>query len=191
MLGLVSRDWWVFAIRGLAAIVFGILAFIWPGTTLAVLVLLFGAYVLVDGVSLLVALARGDALARRHAWAVGIMGVLGIVAGVVTFAAPGLTALSLLYLVAFWAIAMGTFQVIAAIALRREIDGEFWMVLGGLATIVFGAFLVAFPGEGLLSLVWLVGIWSVVFGVSSLGLANRLHKVSSVLHTAAKNVAAH
>ena len=191
MLGLVSRDWWVFAIRGLAAIVFGILAFIWPGTTLAVLVLLFGAYVLVDGVSLLVALARGDALARRHAWAVGIMGVLGIVAGVVTFAAPGLTALSLLYLVAFWAIAMGTFQVIAAIALRREIDGEFWMVLGGLATIVFGAFLVAFPGEGLLSLVWLVGIWSVVFGVSSLGLANRLHTVSSVLHTAAKNVAAH
>ena len=127
MLGLVARDWWVFAVRGIAAIVFGVLAFIWPEATLTVLVFLFGAYVLVDGVSLLIALARGDAVARRHAWAVGIMGVLGIVAGVVTFVWPGLTALSLLYLVAFWAIATGAFQVIAAIALRRELDGEFWM----------------------------------------------------------------
>ena len=107
------------------------------------------------------------------------MGVLGIVAGVVTFAWPGLTALSLLYLVAFWAIATGTFQVIAAIALRRELDNEFWMALGGVASIVFGVLLVAFPGEGLISLVWLVGLWSVVFGVSSLSLAYRLHKIDA------------
>jgi uncharacterized membrane protein HdeD (DUF308 family) len=191
MLGLVARDWWVFAIRGIAAIVFGILAFIWPGTTLAVLVFLFGAYVLVDGAALLVALARGDTVARCHAWAVGVTGVLGIVAGVVTFAWPGLTALSLLYLVAFWAIAMGTFQVIAAVALRRELDGEFWMALGGVASIVFGAFLFAFPGSGLLSLVWLVGIWSVVFGVSSLGLASRLHGIDAALPRPARRAAAH
>ena len=181
MLGLVARDWWVFAIRGIAALVFGVLAFIWPETTLTVLVFLFGAYVLVDGASLLVALARGDAVARRHAWAVGVTGVLGIVAGVVTFMAPGLTALSLLYLVAFWAIAMGTFQVIAAIQLRKELDNEFWMVLGGIASVLFGALLVAFPGEGLISLVWLVGIWSVVFGVSSLSLAYRLRKLNAAL----------
>ena len=191
MLGLVARDWWVFAIRGIAALVFGILAFIWPETTLTVLVFLFGAYVLVDGASLLVALARGDAVARRHAWAVGIIGVLGIVAGVVTFVWPGLTALSLLYLVAFWAIAMGTFQVIAAIALRRELDGEFWLALGGVASIAFGAFLVVSPGEGLLSLVWLVGIWSVVFGVSSLGLADRLHKIDAAVPEPLKRAAAH
>jgi len=182
MLGLVARDWWVFAIRGIAALVFGILAFIRPEATLTVLVVLFGAYVLVDGVSLLVALVRGDAVARRHGWAVGIMGVLGIVAGVVTFVAPGLTALSLLYLVAFWAIAMGAFQVIAAIQLRREIDNEFWMALGGVASIVFGVLLVASPGAGLISLVWLVGIWSVVFGVSSLGLAYRLHGIDAAAH---------
>jgi uncharacterized membrane protein HdeD (DUF308 family) len=191
MLGLVARDWWVFAIRGIAALVFGILAFIWPETTLTVLVYLFGAYVLVDGVSLLVALVRGDGLARRHAWAVGIMGVLGIVAGVVTFAWPGLTALSLLYLVAFWAITTGTFQVIAAIQLRREIDNEFWMALGGVASIVFGALLVASPGAGLISLVWFVGIWSVVFGVSSLGLAYRLHKVDAALPKRAPRGATH
>ena len=184
MLGLVARDWWVFAIRGIAALVFGILAFIWPETTLTVLVLLFGAYVLVDGVSLLVALVRGDKLARRHGWAVAIMGVLGIVAGVVTFVAPGLTALALLYLVAFWAITTGTFQAIAAIQLRREIDNEFWMALGGVASIVFGVLLVASPGDGLISLVWLVGLWSVVFGVSSLGLAYRLHGIDADLSKA-------
>jgi uncharacterized membrane protein HdeD (DUF308 family) len=191
MLGLVARDWWVFAIRGIAALVFGVLAFIWPATTLTVLVFLFGAYVFVDGVALLVALVRGDADARRHAWAVAIIGVLGIVAGVVTFMWPGLTALSLLYLVAFWAIATGTFQVIAAIQLRREIDNEFWMALGGIASIVFAAFLVASPGTGLLSLVWLVGIWSVVFGVSSLGVAHRLHKVDAELSKPGFRAVAH
>jgi uncharacterized membrane protein HdeD (DUF308 family) len=191
MLNLVTRDWWVFAIRGIAAIAFGILTFVWPAATLTVLVFLFGAYVLVDGVALLVALVRGDKVARRHAWAVGGMSILGIVAGVATFAWPGLTAVSLLYLVAFWAIAMGTFQVIAAIALRNELDGEFWMALGGLMTIVFGAFLVVFPGAGLLSLVWLVGIWSVVFGVSSLGLAYRLHGIHAALTTPLGRAVAH
>jgi uncharacterized membrane protein HdeD (DUF308 family) len=185
MLGLVARDWWVFAVRGIAAIVFGVLAFIWPERTLTVLIYLFGAYVLVDGVALLIALARGDAEARRNAWAVAIMGILGIVVGVVTFVWPGLTALSLLYLVAFWAIATGVFQVIAAIALRRELEGEFWMALGGVASIVFGALLVAFPGDGLITLVWLVGIWSVVFGVSNLALANRLRSVDKAISTPA------
>lgn len=191
MLGLVARDWWVFALRGIAAIVFGILAFVWPETTLTILVILFGAYVLVDGVALLVALARGDTVARRHAWSVGIMGVLGIVAGIVTFVWPNVTALSLLYVVAFWSIATGTFQVIAAIVLRRELDGEFWMALGGVASIVFGALLIAFPGEGLISLVWLVGIWAVVFGVSSIGLAYRLRQIAAALPAPAQWAAGH
>ena len=181
MLGLVAHDWWVFAIRGIAALVFGILAFIWPETTLTVLVVLFGAYVLVDGASMLIALARGDALARRHAWAVGLIGILGIVAGIATFVWPDVTALSLLYLVAFWAIATGSFQVIAAVALRKELANEFWMALGGVASIVFGVLLVAFPGDGLITLVWLVGLWAVVFGISSLGLAYRLHEIDSIL----------
>jgi uncharacterized membrane protein HdeD (DUF308 family) len=191
MLGLVARDWWVFAIRGIAAISFGILAVIWPETTLTVLVYLFGAYVLVDGVALLVALVRGDAGARRDASAVAIIGVLGIVVGVVTFVWPGLTALSLLYIVAFWAITTGTFQVIAAIALRKELEGEFWMALGGVASIVFGALLIAFPGTGLISLVWLVGVWAIVFGGSSLTLAYRLHEIDAALPKLAKPAAAH
>jgi uncharacterized membrane protein HdeD (DUF308 family) len=182
MLGLVSRDWWVYAVRGVAAILFGILALVWPGPTLAVLVLLFGAFALVDGISLLVALARGDILARRHAWATGLTGVLGIVFSVVTLLWPGITALTLLYLVAIWAIATGILQIFAAIEFRREIDGEFWVALGGLFSIVFGSLLVAFPGTGLLSLVWLLGFWAIVFGTSSLGLAHLLHGIDRDLH---------
>ena len=188
MFGLVTRNWWIFAIRGIAAVAFGILAFARPDATLAALVFLFGAYVLVDGVSLLAALVRGDRVARGHAWAVAIMGVLGVAAGIATFVWPGVTALSLLYIVAFWAIAMGAFQVAAAIVLRRELEGEFWMALGGIVSIVFGAYLVAFPGGGLLSLVWLVGIWSIVFGMSNLGLAYRLREISSAV---ARQAAAH
>jgi uncharacterized membrane protein HdeD (DUF308 family) len=184
MLNLIARDWWVFAIRGIAAIVFGILAFVWPQATLTVLVILFGAYAFVDGIALLVALISGDPIARRNGWAVGLMGVLGIVAGIVTFFWPNATALTLLYVVASWAISTGIIQVIAAIALRRELEGEFWMALGGISSVVFGILLVAFPGEGLVSLVWLVGVWAVAFGISSLGLAYRLHGLRDLLETA-------
>ncbi len=168
MLDLLTRNWWLFAIRGVAAILFGILAFAWPGETLAVLVLFFAAYLLVDGVALLVSLVRGDPVARRNAWAVGIMGVLGIVVGIVAFVYPGITALSLLYLAAFWSIVLGAFQIVAAIRVRREISGELWMIAGGAIAVLFGVYLVVLPGDGLLSLVWLVGIWAVIFGVSSL-----------------------
>ena len=175
MLGKVARDWWVYAVRGVAAIIFGTLALVWPGPTLAVLVLMFGAYAFVDGIAMLVALARGDVLARRHAWATGLTGVFGIVLAIATLLWPGITALTLLYLVAIWAISTGIFEIAAAIEFRREIHGEIWMILGGVLSIVFGSLLVVFPGTGLLSLVWLVGFFAIVFGCSSLGLAYRLH----------------
>lgn len=177
MLSLVARDWWVYAVRGVAAIIFGILALAWPVPTLAALVLMFGAYAFVDGVAMLVGLARGDVLARRHAWATGLSGVLGIVIAVATLVWPGITALTLLYLVAFWAITTGILEIAAAIEFRREIDGEGWMVVGGVLSIVFGSLLVVFPGTGFLSLVWLVGFFAIVFGGSSLGVAYRLHGI--------------
>ena len=186
MLSLVSRDWWVYAVRGIAAILFGIMALVWPAPTLVVLVLLFGAYAFVDGVALLVALARGDVLARAHKWTTGIMGVLGIAVAMVTLVWPGITAVTLLYVVAFWAITMGILQVVSAIEFRKEIRGEFWMVLGGIFSIVFGGLLVVFPGAGLLSLVWLVGFFAELFGLASLGLAYRLHGINSDLNRAAK-----
>jgi uncharacterized membrane protein HdeD (DUF308 family) len=182
MLSLVSRDWWVYAVRGIAAILFGIMALIWPGPTLAVLILLFGAYAFVDGVALLVALARGDVLARSHKWITGLMGVLGIAVAIATLVWPGMTALTLLYLVAIWAIGMGILQIASAIEFRREIDGELFVVLGGIFSIMLGGLLVAFPGTGLLSLVWLVGFWAELFGFSSLGIAYRLHGIDRDLN---------
>ncbi len=174
MLQTLAHNWWLFALRGVAAIILGILAFAWPGVTLVVLVALFAAYALVDGASLLVALVRGEPRARRHGWAVGIMGVISVVAGIVAIAWPGITALALLYVVAFWAIAHGVFQVIAAIALRREIEGELWMAIGGVIAILFGLYLAVFPGAGLLSLVVIFAIWAILFGISSLIVAFRL-----------------
>jgi uncharacterized membrane protein HdeD (DUF308 family) len=188
MLDLVTRDWWVYAIRGAAAVVFGVLALVSPGPTLAVLVLMFGAYALVDGIALLVALARGDVLARSHAWATGLMGIAGIAFGIATLFWPGMTALTLLYLVAGWSVTVGTLQIVSAIEFRREIDGELWMALGGVISIVFGVLLVVSPGSGLVSLVWLAGIWAIASGASSLALSIRLfqldRKVRRVAHAA-------
>lgn len=184
MLGALARNWWLFAVRGIAAIVFGILAFAWPSSTLTVLVYLFGAYVLIDGASLIASVLMGDPLAQMHKGAIIAIGIIGIVAGIVTFVAPGLTALTLLYIVAFWAIGTGIIQVAAAITLRDEMVGSFWMGLGGVLSTVFGILLVAFPGDGLVSLVWLVGLWAVVFGISSLGLANDLRQINNTVKRA-------
>jgi uncharacterized membrane protein HdeD (DUF308 family) len=169
-----SGNWLTFAIRGLVAIAFGVAAVAVPGLALWALVLLFGAYAIVDGGILLGALIIGRPEARHHTWEVAIIGALGIAAGVTALVYPGITALALLYVAAFWAITTGLMAVIAAIRLRREIQGEIWLGLGGLISIVFGLFLIAFPGAGLLSLVWLVGVWAIAFGLSNLLLAFRL-----------------
>jgi uncharacterized membrane protein HdeD (DUF308 family) len=176
VLAVLARNWWLIAIRGIAAIAFGIVAFLWPGVTVVVLIALFGAYALVDGVSLLMSLVRGERDARRHAWTVGVMGALGILAAVVTFLAPGLTAVSLVYVVGFWSILVGVFQVAAAIRLRQEIEGDLWLALGGILAILFGLYIVVFPGAGLLSLIWLVGAWAILFGIAHLILAWRLRE---------------
>jgi uncharacterized membrane protein HdeD (DUF308 family) len=174
MLNMLAKNWWLVEIRGVAAIAFGVLAFLWPGITLLVLVTLFAAYMLIDGVALLVSLRRAEPATAGHRLAVGLMGILGVAVGIATIFWPGITALALLYLVAFWAITLGLTQVIAAIRLRREISGELWFVIGGLLTVVFGVFILLFPGTGLLSLVWIVGAWAIVFGITNLVLAWRL-----------------
>lgn len=177
MLNLLARNWWLIEIRGVAAVAFGVLAFLWPGLTLVVLVTLFAAYMLIDGIALLVSLRRAEPAITGHRLTVALMGILGVAIGIATIFLPGITALALLYLVAFWAITLGLTQVVAAIRLRREISGELWLVIGGVVTVLFGAYLVIFPGAGLLSLVWLVGIWAIVFGVTSMVVAWRLRGV--------------
>ena len=186
MLATMAKNWWLIAIRGIAAIGFGVLAFIWPGITLLVLVYLFAAYALIDGISAIAAIVRGDRDARRNGWAIGLLGIAGIVAAIGTVIWPEITALTLLYLVAAWAIISGIFQIAAAIRLRKEIEGELLMALGGVASIAFGVLLIVFPGTGLLTLVWLIAAWSIVSGVILLALAWRLRNLQTSTGTSGR-----
>jgi uncharacterized membrane protein HdeD (DUF308 family) len=169
-----GRNWWALALRGVAAILFGILAFAWPGITLFVLVLFFGAYMLVDGIFAIVAAVRAAGEEDRW-WLLLIEGILGVLAGLVAFFWPGLTALALLYFIAAWAIVTGIMEIVAAVRLRQEIEGEWALGLSGLLSVIFGVLLVVLPAPaGLLSLVWLIGAYAVATGVLLLILAFRV-----------------
>jgi len=173
ILPVLSRNWWALALRGLAAIVFGVLAFVWPGITLWALVLLFGAYMLVDGIFAIVAAVRAAGREARW-WLLLVEGVLGVLAGLVAFLLPGITALALLYLVAAWAIFTGILQIVGAVRLRREIEGEWALILGGVLSVIFGVLLAVLPGPGILALVWLIGAYAVVSGMLLIVLAFRV-----------------
>lgn len=168
-----AEGWWVFLIRGIAAIIFGIAAFIWQGLTLAVLILLFAAWVLVDGIFGLIYAIRNRAR-LDHLWIWILEAILGIVVGILTFFMPGITALVLLMFIAAWAIVGGILRIIAAFQLRKQITGEWLLILGGALSVLFGILLVAMPGAGIISVVWLIGLYSVLFGVILIGLAMRL-----------------
>jgi uncharacterized membrane protein HdeD (DUF308 family) len=179
VLPLLARNWWVLALRGLAAILFGILAFAWPGITLFVLIIFFGAYMLVDGIFAIVAAVR--AAGEEARWGLMLLeGILGVVVGLVAFFWPGLTALALLYLIAAWAIVTGIMEIVEAIRLRQEIVGEWALILGGALSVLFGVLLVVIPARaGLLSLTWLIGVYAVAFGVLQVILAFRVRNAPS------------
>jgi uncharacterized membrane protein HdeD (DUF308 family) len=173
---ILTRNWWALAIRGLAGIIFGILTFLWPGISLAALVLLFGAYAITDGIFAIVAALSGPG-SKGKWWALLIGGIVSIAAGVLAFILPGLTALALLFLIAGWAIATGVFAIVTAIRLRKEIRGEWMMILFGLVSVAFGIMLALFPGAGALAVVLWIGAYALVTGALLLGLAIRLRGV--------------
>jgi len=174
MMHTLARYWWLFLLRGIAAIIFGVLAFIWPGITLVTLVLFWGAFVMVDGVLALAHAIMGGNMGSR--WWLALIGVLGLVVGLLTFMAPGVTALVLLWFIAAWAIVLGVFQVIGAIRLRKEIDNEWTLVLGGVLSVLFGLVLLVAPGAGAVALIWVIGAYAIVFGVLLVALSLRLKK---------------
>lgn len=176
MLDLLARYWWLLALRGGVGILFGVAAFAWPGLTLGVLVLCFGAWALVDGAFSLAAALTGTA-PSDHRWLVGLEGVAGIALGALTLLSPGVTALVLLMFVAAWALVRGVLQIVAAIQLRKEIEGEWMLVLSGLASIALAAILMFQPAAGALALLWLIGGFAIALGVLLLGLAFRLRRL--------------
>ena len=174
MVHALAKNWWMLLLRGIAAIIFGVLALAWPGMTLVTLILFYGAYVLVDGVFAILAAITGGAPAPR--WWLAIVGLLGIAAGLLTFLMPGVTALVLLYFIAGWAIATGVFQIIGAIKLRHEIDNEWLLILGGVISVLFGVAMFMAPGAGALALIWVIGTYAIIIGVLLVALSFRLKK---------------
>jgi uncharacterized membrane protein HdeD (DUF308 family) len=172
-----ARNWWVLLIRGLAAILFGVLTWMRPGLSLATLVLFFGAYALVDGL-----FAMWAAIAGRHEhehwWVLLLEGLTGIGIGLLTLVAPGVTAFAILFYIAVWAIARGMLEIVAAVRLRKEISGEFFLILGGLASVLFGFLLMARPGAGALAVLWLIAGYAVIFGVIMVLLAFRVRSLA-------------
>ena len=182
MLQMFARNWWVLVLRGISAVVFGILALIWPGIALVVLVLLFGAYALVDGV--LAIWAAFSSRRRSESWWVLLLeGAIGIAAGIVVLIWPGITAIILLFLIAGWAVITGIFEIVGAIKLRKQIENEWFLVLGGLLSVAFGVLIAVWPGVGLLTLVWLVAIYAILFGVLMSILGFRLRGAGNKLET--------
>jgi len=177
---ILTRSWWLLLLRGIAAIVFGVLTWFQPGLSLAVLVLLFGAYTMADGIlGVWAAIAgRND---HEYWWVLLLGGLLGIGVGIITFLAPGVTALALLFYIAIWAIATGVLQIAAAIRLRKEITGEWVLVLAGLASVVFGVLLMAQPGAGALAVLWLIASYAIVFGVLLVILAFKARRFVSAV----------
>jgi len=179
MLHALARNWWLILLRGICAIVFGVLTFTWPGVTLLTLVLLYGAFALADGIFALSAAVTGNTPTPR--WWLAIVGLLGIAAGAMTLLWPGLTAVVLQVFIACWAIATGAIQVIGAIQLRKEIENEWLLIAGGLLSIAFGVILVTQPSVGALALLYVIGSYAILYGLLlvwfALRLRNHTHQV--------------
>ena len=171
-----AKNWWMLLLRGIAAILFGLVALAWPGVTLLTLIQVYGAFALVDGVLAIIAAIAGGGPGSR--WWLAVVGLLGIATGLAMFAMPGVTALVLLYFIAGWAIATGVFQIIGAINLRKEIDNEWYLILGGIVSVLFGVGVMMAPGAGALALLWVIGLYAVFMGVMFIALAFRLKKLA-------------
>ena len=173
MLTTVCKRWWVLLVRGIAAILFGICAIVWPGITLLYLVILFSAFTIVDGVAAMVLGFRGEADGTVW-WTMVFLGVLAIAAGVIAFAWPGVTLLVLATIIAISAIVRGAFEIFAAITLRKELEDEWILGLSGAMSVIFGALIMFRPGAGLIALTLLIGAYMLALGVFAIALALRL-----------------
>jgi len=173
-----ARNWWLILFRGICAVIFGVLTFIWPGLTLLTLVLFYGAFSLLDGAFSIAAALKGGAPVPR--WWLALIGVLGIAVGIITLMWPQITGIVLLMFIAGWAIASGVLQIFGAISLRKEIEGEWLLIASGILSVIFGVFLIMFPGAGALSLALVIGAFAVAYGILIIGFSLRLKKHAEV-----------
>jgi len=181
---ILSQRWTFLLLRGIAAIAFGVITWLRPGLSLATMVFFFGAYALLDGI-----LATTTAIEGRHTqehwWLLLLAGLVGVGVGILTFMTPGLTAMALLFYIAVWAVARGVLEIAVAIRVRKEVDGEWRLILAGIASVAFGVLLMVRPGAGALTALWLIGTYAVAFGILLVMLA---FKVRTIAHRLAPPV---
>jgi uncharacterized membrane protein HdeD (DUF308 family) len=180
IVSLFAGRWWVIILRGIVAVVFGGMAFAWPGVTIATLVLLFGFYALVDGVFSLLA-AIGGRRNRDDRWLLALEGIVGLWAGIVTLRAPATTAVVLVFLISIWAMATGFLRIAAAFRLRKEISGEVWLALSGVLSVLFALMLMLRPALGAVGLVWVIAGYALVLGVIMIMLGFELRHVRTMV----------
>ncbi|HEU5128985.1 MAG TPA: HdeD family acid-resistance protein [Glycomyces sp.] len=179
MLELLARDWGWVLLRGVFTIIFGVLALVWPGITLLALVVLFGVYAIIDGVT---AIALGARRSTGRGWPI-LLGVLGVIAGIIALVWPGITAIALLYVIAFWALVIGIDYLVQGIRLGHDAQGRWLMILSGVAALLLGVLLLFQPGEGALTLVFTIGILAIIWGAITVATAIRLRKLKTTLDT--------
>jgi uncharacterized membrane protein HdeD (DUF308 family) len=173
MVRTLTRNWWAWLIRGIAAIIFGVLAFLWPGATILVIGILFGAYAFVDGIFAIMATVRAAETQQRW-WPFLVEGIVGILIAAITFYDIGITLLALYLTIAAWAFLTGIFEIVAAVQLRKHIANEIWLIIGGIASIAFGILMVLFPLAGALAIIWLIAAYAILFGFIMIGFSLRL-----------------
>ncbi|WP_100124168.1 HdeD family acid-resistance protein [Snodgrassella alvi] len=175
---LLSENWWIVLIRGIAALIFGLLTWFYPFISILVMMMFFGVYALIDGVMGIVISINGR---RTHQdwWLMLIWGIVSILAGMVTFFVPGITWLVLIAFIAIWALVSGVLQIIAAIRLRKSIHGEGWMIVAGILSVLMGIILLVNPLQGGIALTWVIGVYAALFGVVNIALAFRVRRFSA------------
>ncbi len=173
MSALLAQNWWAFAMRGVLGIIFGLIAIFLPGATMLSLVLVFSAYALVDGVFAII--AAGRAMRQHERWGYLLLeGIVNIVAAAIAFLWPGVTVVSFVFVVGTWAILSGGLMLSAALRLNAD-HGRWWLALGGLASVIYGALLIFAPFIGALVLTWWLGAYAIVFGFALIVVASKLH----------------
>ena len=182
MFEMLMRNWWALALRGAAAIVFGVFALVWPGVTLWVLVLFFAAYMLVDGIFAIIAGLRA---ADRHErwWLLVVEGAFDLIAGLVAFIWPNIAILAFVYITAFWAILSGVALLVAALRMHRS-NGEGLLLAAGMLSLLWGIVVVFWPIAGVLAMAWWIGAYALIFGAIMLTFALRLRRRFQELHPA-------
>jgi len=174
-----TRSWWLILLRGIASILFGIAAFVWPGLTVLALTLLYGAFAMADGILSLGAALTGSGERSIPTWWLVVIGLVGIAAGTVAFLWPGLTAFALVIMIGAWAVAIGVMQIIGAIWLRHEIEDEWLLIAAGILSVLFGAAVLLKPGAGALALAWAIGTFAILSGILLVAFALRIKGVQA------------